>query len=104
MKVLFLAPRFVLPADTGGKIRTYNLIKQIVKIADVHLACFSFDEPEDSAHVSEMEKMGSTVTLIPAPGISFFKKTSMAMQAMPFSVAKYRSAELARAITMLVDK
>ena len=31
MKILFLAPRFPLPADTGGKIRTLNILKQLAQ-------------------------------------------------------------------------
>ena len=43
MRILFLAPRYPLPADTGGKIRTWNLLKQASQSATVDLLCFSFD-------------------------------------------------------------
>ena len=31
MRILFLAPRLPLPADTGAKIRTLNILKQLTK-------------------------------------------------------------------------
>ena len=46
MNILFIAPRLPLPADTGGKIRTLNILRQLAQKARVHLACFSFD-PHD---------------------------------------------------------
>ncbi len=37
MKILFIAPRLPLPADTGGKIRTLHLLKQLARFAQVQL-------------------------------------------------------------------
>ena len=70
MRLLFLAPRVPWPADTGGKIRTVNILKQMTKFAQIHLACFSFEE-NDPGHAKELKKLGIAVTLVPAqdPGM-----------------------------------
>ena len=91
MKVLFLAPRFPLPADTGGKIRTYNLIKQIAKFAELYVVCFSFHS-EDRAQVAEFEKLGVNLTLIPMTGVPLIKRMAMVLDSVPYSVAKYHSS------------
>lgn len=103
MKTLLIAPRFMLPADTGGKIRTYNLIKQIAKFTELYVVCFSFEQ-QDRDFFSEFERMGVKLTLIPAPRAPFFKKMIMALDSLPYSVAKYGSPEMAKTISVLVDK
>ena len=93
MKVLLLAPRFVLPADTGGKIRTYNLIKQIARTAELHVVCFSF-EKEDTQFLAELEKKNITTTLIPSLDIPFFKKVILALDSIPAMGGSRRSLRL----------
>ena len=44
MKILFLTPRLPLPADTGGKIRTLNILKQLAKKSELYLVYFLFTE------------------------------------------------------------
>jgi len=52
MRILFIAPRLPLPADTGGKIRTFNILKQLASRADVHLACISSGESRSQKEIS----------------------------------------------------
>ncbi len=104
MNILFLAPRLPLPADTGGKIRTYNILKQLAKENHVHLMCFSFEEA-DKSYLLEFHALGIEVTLIPMPELSLFKKIPMVFfSPIPFSIAKYKSPAMAQAIAALVKK
>lgn len=103
MKVLFIAPRFVLPADTGGKIRTYNLIKQIAKFAELHVISFSF-EKDDGRYLADLEKNNIKATLIPFKDTPFLKKMLMALGPIPFSAAKYYSQEMAATVRTLIEK
>ena len=57
MRILFLAPRFPFPPDTGAKIRTWNILKQLAKRCKIDLLCYSFD-PSDKNHMHELEKVG----------------------------------------------
>ena len=46
MKILFIAPRLPFPVDTGAKIRTFNILKQLACFAEVELVCFSFEQDD----------------------------------------------------------
>jgi len=101
MRVLFIAPRLPLPADTGGKIRTFNLLKQISRDHAVDLVTFSFDS-EDEQHIQGLREMGIEVTLIPAPKSDALRKAiTVLLSALPYSVSKYYSKEMAKAIATL---
>lgn len=104
MKILFLSPRLPLPADTGGKIRTFNILKQIAKTSQVRLLCFSF-EKNDRDIAADIERSGIKVTLVPVeePGI-FQKITGVLFDPAPFSIAKYNSGRMRREITEILQK
>jgi len=101
MRLLFLAPRVPWPADTGGKIRTVNILKQMTKFAQIHLACFSFEE-NDPGHAKELKKLGIAVTLVPAqdPGM-IPKAAGIMLNPIPWSVAKYYSKNMERVLKSL---
>ncbi|MCK4463106.1 MAG: glycosyltransferase [Candidatus Omnitrophica bacterium] len=91
MKILFVAPRFPLPANTGAKIRTYNLLKQVAKGNEVILITFSFKGINSRIHIKSLEKQGIKVHLVKAeeninPFTIFSDK--------PISIEKYRSKDM----------
>jgi glycosyltransferase involved in cell wall biosynthesis len=101
MRVLFIAPRLPLPADTGGKIRTFNLLKQISRDHTVDLATFSFDG-EDAWHVQGFRELGIAVTLVPAPKDDTLRKViTVLLSALPYSVSKYHSKKMEKALVAL---
>lgn len=101
MRILFIAPRLPLPADTGGKIRTFNLLKQISRNHSVDLVTFSFDS-EDERHILGFREMGIEVKLVPAPkDNALWKATIVLLSALPYSVSKYDSKEMAKAIVAM---
>lgn len=101
MRILFIAPRLPLPADTGGKIRTFNLLKQISRDHSVDLVTFSFDS-EDERHILGFREMGIEVKLVPAPKDDALRKAIIVlMPALPYSVSKYYSKEMVKAIVAL---
>lgn len=55
MKILFLSQRFLLPMDTGGKIRTGNILEQLSKEHDITLVS-NVESPGDDPHVTFMKK------------------------------------------------
>ena len=104
MRILFLAPRMPLPADTGGKIRTFNLIKQIIRNHTMDLACFSF-EKDDQAYANELERLGVKVTLVPVGEPSLFKKIRLVLfSSAPYSAAKYCAGAMEEAIKVFLSK
>lgn len=101
MKILFIAPRMPLPADTGGKIRTFNILKQMVKMCEVDLVCFSF-EHDDREHAKTLESYGIKVHLvkIKEPGI-LEKILQVFFGRQPYSISKYYTKEMEERLALL---
>jgi polysaccharide biosynthesis protein PslH len=55
MRILFLSQRFLLPMDTGGKIRTGNILEQLSKHDEITLVC-NVESPKDDRYVAEMPR------------------------------------------------
>lgn len=53
-EILFLAHRLPFPPDRGDRIRSHHLLKELCRIAPVHVGCF-VDSEEDRAHLPELE-------------------------------------------------
>lgn len=103
MNILFLAPRMPMPADTGGKIRTLNILKQLALEFKVHLVCFSFDI-NDKEHIPEFQKLGISVSLVPMTETTFFQKIYWFLfHGLPISMVKYHTKSMERAIKTLID-
>ena len=56
MKILFLSQRFVLPMDTGGKIRTGNILRELNKLAQVTVIS-NVESPKDDPYFQAMKGM-----------------------------------------------
>jgi len=54
--LLFLTHRIPYPPNKGDKIRSFNLLKQLVKDYRVHLGTF-IDDPVDWQYVAELDKL-----------------------------------------------
>ncbi len=104
MNILFLAPRLPLPADTGGKIRTLNILKQIAKDNFVHLICYSF-ESTDEQYAWELKKFGIHVTLVGInPPSLLVKAAAVLWSSVPFSIGKYNTIQMRQAIETVLSK
>lgn len=98
MKILFVTPRLPLPADTGAKIRTFNLLKHIAKENRVSLLSFYFEENQKA--VEGLKSMGIEVFLVKAKEdinpLSIFSRK-------PISIEKYNLKEMEVKIKELVN-
>ena len=104
MRILFIAPRLPLPADTGGKIRTFNLIKQAAKTHKMDLVCFSFDA-NDAIYVRELLELDISVTRVPAREPNLVQKIrSVLFASEPYSITKYYSKKMEEAIKRLAHE
>jgi polysaccharide biosynthesis protein PslH len=103
LRVLFIAPRFILPADSGAKIRTLNILKQVAKHCDVDFLFFSFDET-DQQYTIMIENFHVSPHLIPIKETRKIKKViDVIFQPLPVSIAKYNSSEMAKRVQELVQ-
>ena len=55
MKILFLSQRFLLPMDTGGKIRTGNILEQLSKFHEITLMS-NVESPKDDSYMPDMNR------------------------------------------------
>ncbi|MCR4337676.1 MAG: glycosyltransferase family 4 protein [Candidatus Omnitrophica bacterium] len=99
MKILFLAPRLPWPMDTGGKIRTANILRQIAKRAEIHLLCFSFS-PEEEQLAQTLEKQENIqITLVPGETFNTVDKAiNILFNSIPYSIVKYHTSEMSETI------
>ncbi len=64
MRILFLSQRFLMPMDTGGKIRTGNILKYLSRDNEITLIS-NVEEPKDTPYLPEMKNFCSR--FIPVP-------------------------------------
>ena len=103
MKVLWLKSDFPLPADTGGKIRTMNLLSALAKLCDVTF--LSYVPPElDSKWVNQMRGFGVRVESVVRPeenkeGLAFkLRVLFKLLSSRPYIVNKYITPEMAQRV------
>lgn len=92
MKVLFLSPTVPFPLTDGGRIRVFNLLKQIAEKSDVTLLALE-TQPTDAEGVAQLQQLGIQVHLIPnaptLPRFSFGTFVNAFLKRQPITVARY---------------
>ena len=63
MKILFLSPTVPFPLTDGGRIRVFNLLKQLAQKCDVTLLALE-TQPTDAEGVAELQHLGIQVHLV----------------------------------------
>ncbi len=63
-EILFLAHRVPYPPNRGDKIRSWNILKALAKIAPVHVAALC-DDADDLQHADHIATVATSVTLVP---------------------------------------
>jgi polysaccharide biosynthesis protein PslH len=103
MKVLWLKSDFPLPADTGGKIRTMNLLSALAKLCDVTF--LSYVPPElDGKWINQMRGFGIRVESVAQleenkEGLAFkLRVLSKLLSSRPYIVNKYITSEMTQQI------
>jgi glycosyltransferase involved in cell wall biosynthesis len=109
MKILWIKSDFPLPADTGGKIRTKNLLFELAKECEVTF--LSYAPPGlDSRWHTEMEQAGITPIVVAQAeehkaGLAFMLRVaSKLLSPRPYVVNKYVSTTMAEAINSLLQE
>ena len=92
MKILFLSPTVPFPLTDGGRIRVFNLLKQIAAESDVTLLALE-TQPTDADGVSQLQQLGVQVHLVPnaptLPRVSFGTLANAFLKQQPITVARY---------------
>ena len=92
MKILFLSPTVPFPLTDGGRIRVFNLLKQIATKNDVTLLALE-TQPSDAEGVAQLQQLGVQVHLVPnastLPPVSLGTLLKAFIRRQPITVARY---------------
>ena len=107
MKILWVKAGGVLPLDTGGKIRSYQILKHLAATNSVSLFTF-YPEHSDDQHFQLREILEEVICCplrIPLEARGFRDQTayfSNLLTLQPYSIAKYSDRVTARKLSELV--
>ena len=92
MKILFLSPTVPFPLTDGGRIRVFNLLKQIAEKSDITLLALE-TQPTDEEGVAELRRLGVQVHLVPnaptLPRVSLRTLINAFQRQQPITVSRY---------------
>ena len=92
MKILFLSPTVPFPLTDGGRIRVFNLLKQIAQKNKVTLLALE-TQSTDADGVAELQQLGIQVHLVPnaqtLPRVSLGTLVKAFFRRQPITVARY---------------
>ena len=92
MKILFLSPTVPFPLTDGGRIRVFNLLKQIAQKSEVTLLALE-TQPTDAEGVAQLQQLGIQVHLVPnaptLPRLSLGTLANAFFKRQPITVARY---------------
>ena len=92
MKILFLSPTVPFPLTDGGRIRVFNLLKQIAQKSDVTLLALE-TQPTDAEGVAQLQQLGIQVHLVrnapTLPRLSLGTLVTAFLKRQPITVARY---------------
>jgi polysaccharide biosynthesis protein PslH len=109
MRILWLKSDLLLPLDTGGKLRTWHLLRRLAKRHTITYLAFA--SPDQSfADVDRMREVAARVETIPRSdppkrSILFYLDAALHLvDPLPYAVAKYRSHAFAGRARALLDR
>ncbi len=98
MRLIWMKSDYVIPADSGGKIRTYNLLRELHRICDVTYVSFKgTDTPNDEPEIRSCASHVVTVYQQEEKknGLGFHARVLRSMASpLPYVVQKYRSPKI----------
>ena len=105
MKILFLSPTVPFPLTDGGRIRVFNLLKQIAAKSDLTLLALE-TQPTDAEGVTELRQLGIQVHLVRnapvLPRVSFGTLVNAFLKRQPITVARYDLAAYRQKLRELI--
>ncbi len=109
MRILWIKTELLHPLDKGGKIRTYQMLRSIVRQHDVTYLCLDDGSAssEDRKSASEYCTRLVTVPFHPAKKGSaafFLDLLKNVFSSLPYAVARYRSPLLKERVTHLAPQ
>lgn len=108
MKILWLKNNLLHPLDSGGKIRTYQMLRKIREQHEIHFAAFA-DEKRDVDSMRSAGEYCHRLFTVEPPRISdknslgyYAKVLGTLFDRYPFTVSSYRSPRMRDLVARLV--
>lgn len=104
MRILFVSPTFPYPPTDGGKIRVFNLLKQLSLQNEVAFLSFQ-TSPSEQMGIDELKKLGVKVEVIkPKSNLNLSYKVMLRsiFRLHPITVAKYFDLQMSQRISEYV--
>ena len=98
MRLLWMKSDYVLPPDTGGKIRTYNLMRELNKLCEVTYLAFKGDDSPNNE--PEIATCATDIVTVVRPeenksGVGFYSRVLRGLASqLPYILQKYRSSKI----------
>jgi len=109
MRILWLNNELLYPLNSGGQIRTFNLIKELSKKNEIAYFCYS-NLPEEEEALRQMEKLCQPVVTLPLYwpnkftfGFYFALFRNLFFR-LPYAVSKYYSSRMKRELQCYLRK
>lgn len=110
MKILWVKNNLLHPLDTGGKIRTYNMLKNILKEHEIHYVTYA-DPTHDRESLKSAVEYCSNVFYVKEPktpkkdSIPYYLRIMLnLMSKFPFTISSYYSRDMEYLISNIVRK
>jgi glycosyltransferase involved in cell wall biosynthesis len=102
MNILILSPFLPWPLDQGGKIRIYNIIKNLAPVHTITLAAIVDDR--NRGDVSPLHQLCDEVILVERPARLWPDRLAFFSGHDPYNIIRYRSADMRRELKQLLSR
>ncbi|MGH9377803.1 MAG: glycosyltransferase [Terriglobia bacterium] len=108
MKILWVKAGGLVPPDVGGRIRSYNILKELARTQQVTVFTYYAEQPDDPH--PQLKPLFDHVEYYPLkiPATKGFSEAMLyarhSVSPLPYSVAKYSQPHVARSLRKLVER
>lgn len=108
MKILWVKAGGLVPPDVGGRIRSYNILKELARAHEVTVFTYYAEQPDDPH--SQLKPLFHHTEYYPLkiPATKGFSEAKLyarhCMSPLPYSVAKYSQPQVAQNLRKLLER
>jgi len=109
MKILYITQLFPFPADSGGKIKSYQTLQLLSQENDIYLICFS-DSALEASYLKKVKDFCKSVQVVYRPEVTRrFKEIPLMIiksifSLKPFEILRYSSSQVTDYIFELLQR
>jgi glycosyltransferase involved in cell wall biosynthesis len=109
LRILWVKGGKLLPVDTGGKIRSYNILRQLARTHSVTFLSY-YGGQKDEAYEAEIRREmpgAETISTAARDGTAFSQSVEyirLILQSAPFAVSKFTDLRVRRLVTSWVGE